>query len=309
MKFLKQFNRTTRSVIFTASMFGSAVLAVASGSITNDAAPTRLPEVTVLGTNALREEMPIGKYNQPEWTARRRFVTTRVYVQPEGQVEAEVGWDATFPREGRPQHLIQEEIEIGLPYRFQLDVENADQNFEGDETDRRWHHASNSIELRHALADWGRIPLNPTINLEWKFRNAEADSGEVQLLLGEDLWPRWHWGMNLFYEQQIGDDREREFALSQGLSYTLVDEKLSTGVEMKISSESDKDSRDHPDTKFLVGPSFQWRPTPRTHLDVVPMVGIGHESPYAELFVFFGVEFGPGSKEKETISPASLRGK
>jgi hypothetical protein len=36
---------------------------------------------------------------------------------------------------------------------------------------------------------------------------------------------------------------------------------------------------------------------------------MGHESPYAEVFVFFGIEFGPGSKEKEIVSPASLRGK
>jgi hypothetical protein len=309
MKSRVQSNRPIPFTLFTACLLGSALSATVAGAATNDAAPTRLPEVTVVATNVLREEMPLGNYHQPEWTARRRFVTTRVYVQPEGQVETEVGLDMTAPREGKSQQLIQEEIEIGLPYRFQLDVENADQNFNGDETDRRWHHASNSIELRHALADWGRIPLNPTINLEWKFRNAEADSGEVQLLLGEDLAPRWHWGMNLFYEQQVGDDREREFALSQGLSYTLVDEKLSAGVEMKISSESDKDTRDRPETKFLVGPSFQWRPTQRTHLDVVPMAGMGHESPFAEVFVFFGIEFGPGSKEKEIVSPASLRGK
>jgi hypothetical protein len=168
---------------------------------------------------------------------------------------------------------------------------------------------SNSIELGYALADWGKIPLNPTVKLEWKFNNAAADAGEVQLLFGEEFGPRWHWGMNLFYEQQIGDDREREFAMSQALSYTLIDQKLSAGVEAKISSESDKDSRSQPQTKFLVGPSFQWRPTKRTHLDVVPMAGFGHESPYAEVFVFFGFDFGRGSNEKEGLEPASLRGK
>ena len=267
-----------------------------------------LPTVTVIGTNVLSEEQPFGDNQQPEWTARRRFATTRVYVQPPWQVETEVGWDAAFPRHGKSQHLLREEIEIGLPHRFQLDFENADQNFKGDADERKWRHNSNSIELRYAFAEWGKIPLNPTVNAEWKFNNGAADAYEVQLLLGEEFGPRWHWGLNLFFENQIGDDREREYAASQGLSYTLIDEKLSAGIEMKFSSESDKDTRNDPVNKFLIGPSVQWRPTSRTHLDVVPLFGVNREAPSVELFIFFGIEFGPGSKEKEGVRPASLRG-
>ena len=115
--------------------------------------------------------------------------------------------------------------------------------------------------------------------------------------------------MNLFFEQQIGDDREREFAATYALSYTLLDQKLGAGIEMKFSFESDKDARGHPDNEFLIGPSLQWRPTSRTHFDVVPLFGANHEAPVVQLLVFFGIEFGPGSKENETVIPASLRGK
>ena len=269
-----------------------------------DSQSARLDEVVVLGTNEGRENLPLGPNLQPEWTARRPFATTRVYVQPPWQVEAEIGWRTQWPRKGGPSHRLQQEIEIGLPYRLQLDIENADTVDHG-----KWDHAFNALELRCAFADWGRVPLNPTVNLEWKFNDHAADAYEVQLLLGEQFSERWHWGLNLFFEQQIGDDREREFAVAQALSYTLIDEKLSAGVEMKFASGSDKDTRSHPEYEFLIGPSFQWRPTRRTHLDVVPLFGVTHDSPRAELFVFFGFDFGPGSKEMEGVTPASLRGR
>jgi len=287
----------------------AALVGWTAGGLAQTNPPIRLPEVEVTGLNAPQEDLPIGPSQQPEWTARRRFATTRIYVQPPWQVETELGWDATFPRTGKPEHLIQEEVEIGLPHRFQLDFENHDQNFEEDAGATNWHHDSNSLELGYAFADWDVIPLNPTLKGEWKFNHGAADAYELQLLLGEEFGPRWHWGLNLFFEHQIGDDRRQEVAASHAISYTLIDEKLSAGVEMKFSAGSDKDSRNDPEKSFELGPSVQWRPTRRTHLDVVPLIGVGHDAPQAELLVFFGIEFGPGSKEKEGLVPASLRGK
>ena len=268
-----------------------------------------LPTTTVVGTNSFREETPMGPYQQPEWTARRRFITTRVYVQPPWQVEAEIGLDATFPRQGKTELLLQEEIELGLPHRFQVDFENHDQNFHEGEGAGDWHHDSNSIELGYAFADWGKLPLNPTIKGEWKFNNAAADAYEFQLLLGDEIAPRWHYGLNLFFEHQVGDDRHQEIAASQALSYTLLDSKLGVGAEMKFTSESDKDIRNNPENKFLLGPSLQWRPTKRTHLNLVPLFGVNGDAPTCELLVFFGMEFGPGSREPEGLVPGSFRGK
>jgi len=263
----------------------------------------RLPEVVVYGTNVLREEAPLGENQQPAWTARRRFATTRIYVQPPWQVETEFGWDATYARHASPRHLLTQEVELGLPYRFQLDYEAAQETAGG-----HWRRASDSIELRWAPAAWGKIPFNPTIKGEWKFNNGKADAYEFSLALGDELAPRWHWGANLFYEQQISDDRETEYAGSLALSYTLRDGKLGAGIEMKLSDETDKDDR-HAHLGFLIGPSVQWRPTKRTHLDIAPLFGATGSAPAAELFIFFGIDFGPGSELAEGITPASLRNK
>src|SRR5690242_19501302 len=65
--------------------------------------PLPMPPVTVTATNTLQEEAPMGPNQQPEWTARRPFGITRVYVQPPWQVETEFGWDAMYPRGGSPQ--------------------------------------------------------------------------------------------------------------------------------------------------------------------------------------------------------------
>src|SRR5436305_6655312 len=81
----------------------------------------RLPPVTVSETPSLSEDQPIGPNQQPEWTTRRRFGTTRVYVSQPWQWEFEQWWNGKFPREGKSEHLFQSEISLGLPYRFQLD--------------------------------------------------------------------------------------------------------------------------------------------------------------------------------------------
>ena len=259
-----------------------------------------LPPVHVTGEAEVAEEALVGDNQQPDWTTHRRFSTTRVYVQPPWQIETELSWDAKYERGDAPAHKLTQEIELGLPYRLQVDYEAVEKL--GPEDDR---YDSSSIELRWAIAEWGRIPLNPTVKAEWKINNAEADAYEVSLSVGDELAPRWHWGGELFYEQQVGDDREREYAGSLALSYTLIDEKLGVGFESKFTDEGDKDQH-NPEWSIIIGPSLQWRPTSRTHLDVAPLFGVTGRSRHVETFVFFGIDFGRGS-ERESLQPVSLR--
>jgi hypothetical protein len=44
-------------------------------------------EVTGSVPTGLRQDMPVGPYNQPEWTTERGFGTSRVYVRPPGTIE------------------------------------------------------------------------------------------------------------------------------------------------------------------------------------------------------------------------------
>ena len=269
--------------------------------------PQRLPEVKVLGeAQALREETPSGPYRQPEWTFQRRFPTTRVYLQKAPwEMGFEQWWRGRFNRDGTAGHLFQEEIEIGLPYRFQLDLyENWVMN-----DHRRMRHHDFSAEVRYALADWGKIPLNPTLYGEWKFVDGSQgpDVYEIKLLLGEQIAPRWHWGFNAIFEQEVGGGRATEWAFSQGVSYTILDNKLSAGLEMKFVHETERGSRGEPAIKFLLGPSVQWRPTARTHLDIVPLVGVTGDAQRVEAFVVFGFDFGPRKRDAGR-APTSLRG-
>ena len=61
-------------------------------------------------------------------------------------------------------NLFTQEIEVGLPYRFGIAIENEVEHFNHETVN-----ANFSIEGRWALADWGKIPLNPTIFAEYKF--------------------------------------------------------------------------------------------------------------------------------------------
>ena len=272
------------------------------------------PEIRVVKeSSALNEEAPVGPYQQPEWTTQRRFATTRVYLQQQpGEVGVEQWVKTQWPKGDKSNCQFQEEVEIGLPHRFQLDIY---ENWDVGPVDANQYVPHGAVmqdgistELRYALADWGKIPLNPTLYGEWTFRNHAigADRYEVKLLLGEQIAPRWHWGCNVVFEQEIGQVRTREYSASTAFSYTLIDRKLSVGVEAKIENEAPADDT-HIPIEVDVGPSIQWRPTPNSHIDIVPLFGATSDSPRLELWIVAGIDFGPGGERKQPLAPISTR--
>jgi hypothetical protein len=84
-------------------------------------AAVSVPEVEITGAvpGVLRQEFPVGSYGQPEWTTERAFSNSRVYVRPAGTLEFNQLWTQEFA-EGHVTHGFREEVEIGLPYRFQI---------------------------------------------------------------------------------------------------------------------------------------------------------------------------------------------
>ena len=272
-------------------------------SSADTSAPTTVPPVVVTGTNTFLESQPFGPYGQPEWTAARRFSTTRVYVRPAWQAATEIGFNTTYARGDRPSTKFTQEFEVGLPYRLQVDYEAAQTTTTVDS-----RYDSSSFEVRWALADWNKIPLNPTLKAEWKIADSEADFYEFSISFGGDLGQRWHWGAELFNEQQVGDGREHEYTGSLALSYSVVDEVFGVGLEAQLKDENDKD-QNNPELMLIIGPSIQWRPTLNTHLNIAPLIGVTGRAPNLETFIFFGFDFGPGAERPETLQPASLRNK
>ena len=254
-----------------------------------------LGTTTILGQETSGDDL-VGPYAQPAWTARsQRWATTRAYVLPEGHYELEFFYVGSFDGD-EEEHEFLEEIKIGLPHRFQLDLyatqkkERPDQDhFHGDEF---------KIELRHALANWGEIFLNPTLYLEWETaQDGSSEAMEYKLLLAENLAPGWAWGLNLIYEDHFNSN-EIEYGFSTGVNYE-VNNHFGVGAELEVIWERE---HGHTEESVLLGPSFEYRPTDRTSLRLVPLFGLTSDSPDVEVFAVFAIGFG-GPEDEGGFGP------
>ena len=257
-------------------------------------------------TSDLGEQRPADETGRPEWTSHRRFGNTRVYLQQApGEFGVEQWWRMQRHHDGTTANRLQEEVEIGLPWRMQLDIYG---NIKGDEH-RDFHFDNVALELRWALADWGRIPLNPTLYGEYKIKDKSygSDVFEFKLLLGTDLTPKLHWGFNFSREADLGGEKDVEWELTQGLSYSVIDDVLGVGVEMEYGDESVAGHRGEPERRFLIGPTIQLRPTKNTHIDLVAMWSTTQDGPGFQSFVIFGYDFGRIAGERH-YEPTTTRG-
>jgi hypothetical protein len=267
-----------------------------------------LPAIEVEGQRAspLREEERIGSYRQPRWSAIRRFPTTRVYVVPAGKMEFEwwnrwqaplahvigtchsedVDGDPATPAErvceGRKLKS-QYEFEMGLGHRLQLDLYlQTVQEIGAGEGQGDIHFDEEKFELRYALADWGVIPGNPTLYLEWARHNGDVDFLEAKALFGGEAAVGWHWGANVVFERGLGGVNETHYQVVAGVGRTLSDETLSLGVEAKVELSNDR-STDFAEGKELFGgPSLAWNPVPPMHVLFTPLFGVEMEGDESE---------------------------
>jgi hypothetical protein len=268
----------------------------ASGESTNTHS-WEMPALTVQGQRPeLREQELIGSYGQPRWTARRRFTETRAYVVPEGQIEFEY-WltiedHARGDSKGDRTVKQQYEVEMGLPYRFQIDLyQTYEKSYPQEGADGPNELSETKFEVRWALADWDVIWGNPTLYGEWATVSGDADVAEFKLLLADDLAPRWIWAFNAVYEFAVGGDLFRNYEVTGGLAYELVDSKFSLGLEAKAAWEDTKEDRGNYENEIIVGPSIQYRPQPQMHIDLAVMAGLTDESPVTKTVMIAGWEF------------------
>ena len=278
------------------------------------------------------QELPTA-YGAPVSFSQSRFSPiTNAYVLPPGAIYASLIYEDAVVHFRRPDHDFTEEIEVGLPYRINIATE-ADIEHYGDETQVR----SFSIEARYAFADWGKIPLNPTIFAEYKFGGGRIlhdegpptpahkfgpggfdtsmdmpDAYELRLLLSEDFFDRVEWAVNAFFEQETSGDRGREWGIAQSVvtPLWLAHEEFKAGTEFLFRSFTDKGIRGKPYNSFVIGPTVAWRPSRDTRLDISPLFGVNHKSPVMQLFVVFSYYFGSGAHgaaEEGGEAPVSTR--
>lgn len=236
-----------------------------------------------------KDDELIGEYAQPRWTAQRLFPGTRVYVIPKGEFDVEQWFRFESPKTGGPTTLTAlSEIEIGLPHRLQLDlylIQQRDTGVAGSAS------TGNSIEMRYAFADWGRIWGNPAVYLEYTSQSGVPDKVEGKILLGDELAPGWHWGANLSVEQQTSGPRSTELQGTFGIGHTVIDRRLSLGAETRLGWTDQRGSRGRYARDLQIGPSIQIRPLTQMHVDFAPLFGFTGDSMMRNVYLIFGWEF------------------
>src|SRR5437588_4921649 len=147
------------------------------------------------------EGLPSAYGAPPDLSHGRISTLTKSYGLSPFSFEQEAGYEESIFRKGLPAQLFRQEIEMGLPARFTVGVQNQIEHFAGDTRDRSF-----SLEARYALADWNKLPLNPAISVEYHFGLTDAvqDSGEFSLLLSRDFPHLLEWAMNIFVDREIG---------------------------------------------------------------------------------------------------------
>src|ERR1700720_2122852 len=178
-------------------------------------------------------------YGAPPAFSRSRFSNlTNAYVLPPWAFFFGEIYEGDAFRHGPPDHLFTQEIEMGLPYRLGVAFETTFERFNGG-----GGASTASIEGRYALADWNKIPLNPTLFVEYKFGvgpirheegpapppGEEEEAGppqhpnayEVRLLLAQDFCKQWEWALNGFFEKENTGDRGREWGFAKGAAIPL----------------------------------------------------------------------------------------
>ena len=309
-------SKSFRLLFLSAAILGVGYLPSSfSATVTNE-------EVVVTGDD-------IGSaYGAPGAFSRTRFSpAVTAYVLPPWTFFLGTIYEGDAFRHGPPDHLFTQEIEMGLPYRFGLAAEAQFERFNGGGGP-----STASIEGRYAFADWGKIPLNPTIFAEYKFgtgpiRHEEIapppgaaeeeeeggppqrpDAYEFRLLLAQEFGGRFEWAANGFFEKENTGDRGREWGFSQSLvtPILLPHEQLKVGVEMEYKNFTVKDTRGDPEHTFIVGPTVAFRTSKSTRFDVSALFGCTDDSPRASVFAVFSWILGPGG-EQGAEAPVSTR--
>jgi len=243
----------------------------------------------------------LGEYAQPAWAERSRFSsTTSVYVLSPYEMFVGNIWEAIFRRHGKTLHDLTQEVDFGLPHRFEVGVEN-ELGLVGSDA----HETSVTAEARYAFANWNAIPLNPAISAEYIFgvgksvKDTESDKDlrrqpnavAVRLLLGQNFGDHFGYGLNVGLQQDVSRDSGREFEISQSVAYGAMKGKLEFGAEMRyVHNTLQRNPIDR--DELVTGPTIGWKPTRQLRISLAPLFGCTGDSPRVASFVLVSYEFG-----------------
>jgi hypothetical protein len=205
------------------------------------------------------EELPSAYGAPPDLSHGRISTLTKSYVLSPFSIELEAGYEGSIFRHGLPAQLFRQEIEMGLPVRFTVGVQNQIEHFAGETRDRSF-----SLEARYALANWNKLLLNPAISAEYRFglSNVARDSGELALLISHDFPHLIEWAMNIFVDREFGgkESTNAGFAQSVEVPVLLPEEKLEVGLEMEYRSGGETIGLERKTQGLAIGPHISMAP-------------------------------------------------
>ena len=209
------------------------------------------------------EELPSAYGAPPDLSHGRISTLTKSYVLSPFSFDLEAGYESDILRHGSPAQLFRQEIEMGLPARFTVGLQNQLEHFEGETRDRSF-----TLEARYALANWNKLPLNPTISAEYSFglSNALPDSGELALLISHDFPNLIEWAMNIFVDREFSGRQSASagFAQSVEVPVLLPEEKLEVGSKCNtVAAASLSEASSHRAGLRLAQPLLGVRPKKR----------------------------------------------
>jgi hypothetical protein len=247
----------------------------------------------------------IGEYTQPAWAERSQFTsTTSVYVLSPYEMFVGNLWEAQFSRHGGTRNVLTQEVDFGLPHRFELGIENELGLVESDARE-----TSVTLEARYALANWNAIFLNPSISVEYIFgvgRSArdlrrQPDAAVVRLLLGQNFGDHIGYGLNVELQQDVSHDSGHEFDISQSIAYGAMNGKFEFGAEMRYTHDTARRNPIERD-ELVIGPTIGWKPTRQLRVSIAPLFGCTHDSPRVASYVLASYEFGGAESAVPPIS-------
>ncbi len=251
------------------------------------------------------EELPSAYGAPPDLSHGRISTLTKSYVLSPFSFELEAGYEGDIFRHGLPAQLFRQEIEMGLPARFTVGVQNQIEHFAGDTRDRSF-----TLEARYALANWNKLPLNPAISAEYRFgfSNRLSDSGELALLISHDFPHEIECATNIFVDREFGGRESTSAGLAQSIEVPVLlpEEKLEVGLEMQYRSGGETIGHEGTTKGLAIGPTLAWRPTKNVRFDLSPLIGTSDHTPAVEVFAVFSLSFG-GPTAGEVENPASAR--
>ena len=273
---------TLLSSLITNAQYSNS--AISRGSQNADTVQTLLETIVTAKKEPLQTR--VGEYDQPLWSTIRMFPSTRVYVMnPPGTGMYEKWFDIRDRKDGPVQIRMRDEFTFGLGNRLQVDL-YSHTVYDGENGSQDFDWRGFSFEFRYALADWGKLPGNPTVY--WETKMLDGGWGiEPKLLLGGQLGHRSIWGVNFIYEGNIQPTREaqeREYASTASYGY-IVNNDITIGASTMYRNN------DGNSVEYYLGPLIQYRFNGRTYLSLEAMPGLTPDSKSSRSLIILAWRF------------------